>query len=162
MSYLLGGLSANYTLSGPASALTAALYTNSAGTLGTLLTQFTASSSHGFTPLSPDVLLAPNTSYWFALGLNPGQLSSPSVARLDWSYENTNDATGPGTVGASRGEGPNGTSSWPAQSLQIEVNGILAGGDPVPEIDPGATCGGLTLLVGGLLILTGRRAPAAA
>jgi MYXO-CTERM domain-containing protein len=161
MSYMIGNLTAGYTLSGPPAPLTAALYTDDAGAPGALLTQFTRFGSQGFSPLNTGVVLAPNTSYWFALGLNPGNLTVPSTTQLSWAYEGSNAATGPGTVGAGASDTPAGSSTWPSLSFLIGVNGTPAGsGSPsVPEIDPGSLSGGLTLLVAGLLALTGRRRP---
>jgi hypothetical protein len=41
--------------------------------------------------------------------------------------------------------------------LQAGLAGLALADEPVPEIDPGSMASALTLLCGGLLILTGRR-----
>lgn len=41
--------------------------------------------------------------------------------------------------------------------LQAGLTGFAHGNEPVPEIDPGSLSSALTLLCGGVLILTGRR-----
>ena len=41
--------------------------------------------------------------------------------------------------------------------LQAGMAGFARGNEPVPEIDPGSISSALTLLCGGVLILTGRR-----
>ncbi len=41
--------------------------------------------------------------------------------------------------------------------LQAGMTGLARGNEPVPEIDPGSIASALTLLSGGVLILTGRR-----
>jgi hypothetical protein len=41
--------------------------------------------------------------------------------------------------------------------VQVGLAGLARGDEPAPEIDPGSIVSALTLLCGGVLILTGRR-----
>jgi hypothetical protein len=162
-SYLLDSVTMSYQLSVNGSgmpgntspALSVALYADSGDAPGDRLTTFSLSPTNSFVfaPDDPNMVLAPESSYWFALSLTPSRLTQPSLVILRIGQTGSLASTGPGSLGPSRKVDPGGTvTNWLTQAFQVGVSGT-----PVPEIDPGAASGGLTLLAGGLLILTGRR-----
>lgn len=83
----------------PAPVVIAELYTNDAGAMGTLIATFSAPDMSGplttrtFTPDLP-IILEPETTYWFRVGSQ-----APGDGTFLWTYANSNDFAGAGSIG---------------------------------------------------------------
>ena len=82
----------------PAPVVIAGLYADDNGAIGALLTTMIAPGVDGpptartFLPADP-ITLEANTAYWFLLGVE-----APVDGTFFWSYANSNDSTGPGSL----------------------------------------------------------------